>query len=66
MAFMGVFGVTEIHHVVEALAKGAYDLGVVTCVPYAIAGTCLVLAVWREFQRLRHPAVAGLVATVQG
>src|SRR5262245_27540184 len=30
---LGVFGVTEIHHLFEALGKGSYDAGVVTCVP---------------------------------
>jgi hypothetical protein len=48
---LGFFGATEIHHVVEALRKGGYDPGVVTCVPYAILGALLVAAVWRELKR---------------
>ena len=37
----GFFAVTELHHVSEAVQKGGYDAGVITCVPYAIAGgTC--------------------------
>jgi hypothetical protein len=47
----GVFGATEVHHLVESLQKGAYDPGVITCVPYAIVGALLVAAVWREFKR---------------
>lgn len=46
----GVFAVTELHHVLEALEKGAYDAGVVTCVPYAIGGWYLCRATvdaWR-------------------
>lgn len=50
-AIFGVFGATELHHVFEPLSKGAYDPGVITCVPYAIVGAWLVAAVWREFRR---------------
>jgi len=58
MALMGVFGVTEAHHLVEAFASGSYDPGVITCIPYAVAGWLMVQAAWREFQRGRS-AVAG-------
>ena len=50
-AIFGIFGVTEAHHVIESLQKGAYDPGVVMSVPYAIVGGLLVAAVWREFKR---------------
>ena len=50
-AIFGLFGVTEAHHVIESLLKGAYDPGVVMSVPYAIVGAMLVAAVWREFKR---------------
>ncbi len=50
-AIFGVFGATEAHHVIESLLKGAYDPGVITCVPYAAVGALLVSAVWREFKR---------------
>ena len=50
LGVFGVFGVTELHHVAEAIGKGGYDAGVITCVPYAIAGYALVVAVWREFR----------------
>lgn len=49
-AIFGVFGATEIHHLIESLLKGAYDPGVITCVPYAVVGALLVAAVWREFR----------------
>jgi hypothetical protein len=52
----GVFGVTEAHHVFEALSKGGYDAGVITSVPYAIAGAYLVAAVWRELRTDRVTA----------
>jgi hypothetical protein len=61
---LGVFGVTEIHHVVEALRKGGYDAGVVTCVPYAAAGAWLVAAVWREL-RQGGPAATPALAMPQ-
>jgi len=49
-AVFGIFGATEIHHLIESLLKGAYDPGVITCIPYAIAGALMVAAVWREFR----------------
>jgi hypothetical protein len=47
---LGFFGVTEVHHLVESLMKGACDPGAITCVPYAIVGGLLVAAVAREFK----------------
>lgn len=46
--FFGAFGVTEVHHLIEAVVKRAYDPGVVTCVPYAVVGGLLVVAVAQE------------------
>jgi hypothetical protein len=54
LGMFGFFGVTEIHHLIESIAKGAYDPGVITCVPYAIAGGYLLSAVWREFKANRE------------
>jgi hypothetical protein len=51
LALFGLFGVSEAHHVIEALAKGGYEAGVVTSVPYAAVGWLLVADVWREFRR---------------
>lgn len=51
----GVFAVTELHHVVEAASKGAYDAGVVTCVPYAIAGWYLCAATVDAWRATRTP-----------
>ncbi|MET1085466.1 MAG: hypothetical protein ABWY12_20890 [Burkholderiales bacterium] len=50
-AIFGAFGAQEVHHVIESLQKVAHDPGLVTCVPYAIVGSLLVAAVWREFKR---------------
>src|SRR5262245_10086707 len=47
----GVFAATEIHHLIESLMKGAYDPGVITCIPYSIVGVLLTAEVWREFRR---------------
>jgi hypothetical protein len=56
---LGLFAVTEVHHVFEALAKGDYDAGVVTCVPYAVLGAMLVAAVWRELRQGHGTTVSG-------
>jgi len=48
---LGAFGVTELHHVVEAIANRSYDPGLITCVPYAIVGALLVAAVSKEWKR---------------
>jgi hypothetical protein len=51
LAFFGLFGAQEVHHVIEALAKGGYDAGVITSIPYAVLGCLLLAEVWREFRR---------------
>ena len=51
LALFGLFGVQEVHHVIEALVKGGYEPGVVTSIPYAAVGCVLVAEVWREFRR---------------
>ena len=56
LGFFGLFAVSEIHHVLESLTKGAYDPGAITSVPYAIVGGMLLAAVAREF-RGRRPIV---------
>jgi hypothetical protein len=40
----GAFALTELHHVTDALGKGGYDAGLMTCVPYAIGGMYLLKA----------------------
>lgn len=50
LALFGLFGVQEVHHVVESVATRSYDAGVITCVPYAALGCLLVTAVWKEFR----------------
>ena len=53
VGLFGVFGAAEVHHVLQTLVKGAYDAGVITSVPYAVAGCLLVSAVVRELRRPR-------------
>jgi hypothetical protein len=63
MGLLGLFGVQEVHHVVESIAKGAYDPGVITCIPYAIAGGLLTQTVWREFRRGHESATSAPLIT---
>jgi hypothetical protein len=51
LAIFGLFGAQEVHHVIESFQTGAYDPGVVTCVPYAVLGSLMLSAVWREYKR---------------
>ena len=51
LALFGLFGVSEAHHVIEALATGGYEAGVVTSIAYAAVGCLMVAEVWREFRR---------------
>ena len=51
LALFGLFGASEAHHIIEALAKGGYDAGIVTSIPYAVVGCLLVAEVWREYRR---------------
>ena len=48
MGLFGAFAATEVHHIIDSFMKGAYDPGVLTCVPYAAVGCLLVAAVARE------------------
>jgi Protein of unknown function with HXXEE motif len=57
VGFFGLFAASEIHHLVESLLKGAYDPGVITCVPYSVIGCLLVAAVVQELKR-RRPIIA--------
>jgi len=50
LAIFGLFGAQEVHHVIESFQTGAYDPGLLTCVPYAVLGALLLSAVWREFK----------------
>jgi len=62
LGVFGLFGVQEVHHVFEAFGKGGYDAGVVTCIPYALAGYVLVKAVVEEFRRSGAAAPAAATA----
>ena len=47
----GVFGASEIHHVIEQLTKTTFEPGVLSSVPYSAVGILMMIAVWREFRR---------------
>lgn len=53
VGLFGFFAATEVHHIVEAVAKRGYDAGVITCIPYSVVGVLMLAAVWHELQRLR-------------
>jgi len=61
----GLLGSQEIHHVFEAVGKGGYDAGVITCIPYCIVGNLLLNAVWTEFKRGRTLADAHTTTNTQ-
>lgn len=50
MGFFGFFGVTEIHHVFEAISSGGYDPGFFTSVLYVWFGGLMLREVWREWR----------------
>jgi len=60
---LGVFAVLELHHILQALQKGGYDAGLLTCVPYAWVGALLVAAVFREWKQGRPAMDAGLLTS---
>ena len=60
LAVFGLFSANEAHHVVAALAKGGYDAGLITSIPYAAVGALLTAEVWREFRRV--PSASGAAA----
>jgi len=59
LGVFGLFGVHEAHHIAEAIGEGGYDPGLVTCVPYALAGYAMVKAVVQE---CRLPVVTAAAA----
>lgn len=60
LAALGVFGLLgagEGHHVIQAIVKGGYEPGLLTCVPYCSVGVLMLIALWREYRnRLAAPA----------
>ena len=60
MGFFGFFGVTETHHVFEAIASGGYDPGFFSSVLYVWFGGLMLMEVWREWRW--GPALKAAVA----
>jgi hypothetical protein len=50
LGFFGLLGANEAHHVIQAIAKGGYDSGLVTCIPYSWVGILMLIALWREYR----------------
>jgi hypothetical protein len=57
LALFALLGVSEIHHLVEAIVRGGYDPGVATSIPYAWFGWQLLQSVWSEFKRSRETQI---------
>lgn len=51
LGFFGLFGVSEIHHLVEALVRHAYDPGLVTSLAYVGFGAALFASVVSDWRR---------------
>lgn len=49
----GVLGIGEMHHWIEAIAKGGYDPGLVTSFAYVAIGAWLFSLVRRQWQQAR-------------
>ena len=60
----GILGVSEIHHLFEAIAEAAYDPGVLTSLAYFAVGCLMVREVWRELRS--EPAAAPAMLSVRG
>jgi hypothetical protein len=58
----GVFGLTEVHHVIEALVRHAYDPGLVTSLGYVGLGAALFTSVVFEWRRDHMTVVPGRFA----
>ena len=57
----GLFGISEAHHWLEALASGAYDPVLVTSFAYVWIGVLLVMEVVREVRAMSAGTVAATV-----
>jgi len=53
LGMFGLFGASEIHHLIESVIKRAYDPGVTTAIPYAVVGCLMVAAVARQMKGRR-------------
>jgi hypothetical protein len=51
LAFFGLLGAGEGHHVLQAIAGGGYDSGLITGIPYCAAGVAMLAAVRRDYRR---------------
>ena len=58
LAAFALMGIGEIHHVFEAIAKTAYDPGVITSLAYCWYGCSLLSAVWDQFRLSRMTTIA--------
>jgi hypothetical protein len=52
-----LLGISEIHHVVDALTKTAYDPGVITSLAYCWSGGSLLCALWDQSDRSQTSTV---------
>jgi len=65
LGLFGIFGVSEVHHVVESIVRMEYDPGLITSIAYCWFGALLAVAAWNELRRLQASpgtTVPGLAA----
>lgn len=55
--FLGVFAISELHHIIRSMAAGGYNPGVVTCFAFIAIGWMLLKCVRSEWGASRLPAV---------
>lgn len=54
LGVFGLFGVSEVHHVIEAFMHGGYDPGLVTSLAYAGFGAALFMSVLKDWRQDTH------------
>lgn len=52
LGFFGLLGAGEGHHIIQAIVKGGYDSGLLTCGPYSWVGVLMLITLWRERRSL--------------
>lgn len=55
--FLGVFAISELHHIIRSMAAGAYNPGVVTCFAFIGIGWMMLKCVREEWGASRPRAV---------
>jgi hypothetical protein len=65
LGIFGLMGACEAHHVIQAIVKGGYDPGLITCIPYSWVGVLMLIALWRGYRTLAAPGSRNAVEGMQ-